>query len=173
LDEKTVTMKIMRPPGSRGQLGLIELAKSLPPMLRMVEVGSHIGESARIFLDNTTVEKIFCVDDWSGNNGEEREAEFDKFCDTQPKITKVKLNSLAASEWFMPNVLDFVYIDADHSYGHIKQDIALWTPKVKVGGYIGGHDYTWKFKDVILAVSEKFDRPDHVFRDGSWLVQLK
>jgi hypothetical protein len=37
--------------------------------------------------------------------------------------------------------LDFVYIDADHTYEAVKADIAAWWPKVRVGGTLGGHDY--------------------------------
>lgn len=38
-------------------------------------------------------------------------------------------------------MLDFVFIDADHSYPGCLADILNWWPKVKPGGFIGGHDY--------------------------------
>ena len=38
------------------------------------------------------------------------------------------------------NELDYVYIDADHSFEAVLNDIKLWAPKVKTGGLIGGHD---------------------------------
>jgi len=37
--------------------------------------------------------------------------------------------------------LDMIFIDADHSYEAVKEDIGLWWDKVKVGGIISGHDY--------------------------------
>lgn len=37
--------------------------------------------------------------------------------------------------------LDFVFIDADHRYEAVVADIAAWFPKVKPGGWVGGHDY--------------------------------
>lgn len=37
--------------------------------------------------------------------------------------------------------LDFVFIDADHSYEGCKADIDAWLPKIKPGGFISGHDY--------------------------------
>ena len=37
--------------------------------------------------------------------------------------------------------LDFVYIDANHAYDWVVQDIELWYPKVKKGGILWGHDY--------------------------------
>lgn len=35
---------------------------------------------------------------------------------------------------------DFIFIDANHSYEAVKQDILLWTPKVTQLGLITGHD---------------------------------
>lgn len=41
------------------------------------------------------------------------------------------------------NSLDFVYIDGDHSYDFVMQDIILWGRKVCKGGIISGHDYLY------------------------------
>lgn len=50
--------------------------------------------------------------------------------------------------------LDAVFIDANHSYEYTKADILGWTPKVKVGGLISGHDIVdkGKAKGVVRAV---------------------
>ena len=45
---------------------------------------------------------------------------------------------------FIDNSLDFVFIDANHFYEHIKQDLNDWWPKVKLGGIFSGHDYNGK-----------------------------
>jgi len=37
--------------------------------------------------------------------------------------------------------LDFVYIDADHSFDSVMQDIIVWAQRVRVGGIVSGHDY--------------------------------
>jgi hypothetical protein len=73
-----------------------------------------------------------------------------------------------------------VYIDGLHDYGSVKQDIAAWWPKVKVGGFIGGHDYhdvvmNSDFK-VKMAVQEFMSgTPSAVdlrlFADTSWIVR--
>lgn len=39
------------------------------------------------------------------------------------------------------NSLDFIYIDADHSYDFVMMDIILWGRKVRKGGIVSGHDY--------------------------------
>jgi glycosyltransferase involved in cell wall biosynthesis len=64
-----------------------------------------------------------------------------------------------AAQDFEDEYFDFIYIDADHTYEAVKQDLAAWWPKLKIGGLIGLHDYEdifWsniKF-GVIQAVSE-------------------
>jgi hypothetical protein len=55
---------------------------------------------------------------------------------------------------------DFVFIDAGHSYHAVKADIAAWLPKVRPGGWFGGHDYHPKFPGVIRAVHEAFGEVD-------------
>jgi len=37
--------------------------------------------------------------------------------------------------------LDFVYIDADHSYDMVMLDVIKWGRKLKKGGIMSGHDY--------------------------------
>ena len=39
------------------------------------------------------------------------------------------------------NTLDFVFIDADHTYQGAMADLISWWPKVKPGGWFGGHDW--------------------------------
>lgn len=53
----------------------------------------------------------------------------------------IRKPSITAAGIIPDRSLDFVFIDADHSYEAIKDDIGAWQHKVKVGGYLGGHDY--------------------------------
>lgn len=53
---------------------------------------------------------------------------------------------------------DFVFIDAAHSYKAVKADIAAWRPKVRDGGWLGGHDYHEAHPGVIRAVDEAFPK---------------
>lgn len=45
----------------------------------------------------------------------------------------------AARYWDQP--IDFLYIDADHSYEGVMADLEAWVPHVKPGGLIVGDDY--------------------------------
>lgn len=60
--------------------------------------------------------------------------------------------------------LDFVFIDAGHSYAAVYEDIELWRHKVHAQGFMLGHDYGHpKYDGVARAV-------DHWFGDGAWLL---
>jgi predicted O-methyltransferase YrrM len=51
--------------------------------------------------------------------------------------------------------LDFVFVDADHRYEAVKDDILRWRPKLREGGVMLGHDYNppvWP--GVVKAVHE-------------------
>lgn len=41
-------------------------------------------------------------------------------------------------------LLDFAFIDAEHTYECVRQDCGLWFPKVREGGLLCGHDYDGK-----------------------------
>ena len=62
----------------------------------------------------------------------------------EPRANLIVEDSVIASKDFEDGCLDFVYIDANHSYDFVKKDILAWMPKVKKGGIIGGHDLDWK-----------------------------
>ena len=59
-----------------------------------------------------------------------------------PYTTLLRKKGVDAAKQFEDDSIDFVYIDGDHSYDFVKNDIAAWWPKVKEGGILSGHDYT-------------------------------
>jgi predicted O-methyltransferase YrrM len=50
-------------------------------------------------------------------------------------------DSQVAGPKFEKESLDFVYIDDDHSFEGCMRSIESWKHAVKMGGFIGGHDY--------------------------------
>lgn len=65
--------------------------------------------------------------------------------------------------------VDFIFIDADHSYEGVKRDIGNYASKVKVGGYICGHDIT--DPNVRRAVVEYFGDTYSTGPDMVWYVK--
>lgn len=64
----------------------------------------------------------------------------------------IRKSTLDASYEIADGSLDFVYVDADHSYAACKADLATWLPKLRRGGMMSGHDFN--FPGVLHAVQE-------------------
>lgn len=58
-----------------------------------------------------------------------------------PNYTLIEKYSTDAVNDFKDNSLDFVYIDGNHEFSYVANDISLWSRKVRPGGIISGHDY--------------------------------
>lgn len=67
-------------------------------------------------------------------------AETSPFRQEYPDIELMIELSIEASKKFNDSTIDFIHIDADHSYEMILQDLNSWFPKVKTGGIITMHD---------------------------------
>merc|ERR1711862_107272 len=52
-----------------------------------------------------------------------------------------RTSSVGAADSFEENSLDVVYIDGDHKWWSVLQDIVAWWPKVRPGGFMMGHDF--------------------------------
>jgi len=89
------------------------------------------------------------------------------------RITVHRRPSVEAAKEFTEDSVEFVFIDATHTYDAVSQDIAAWWPKVKAGGLIAGHDYPY-FPGVNAAVNDFVARYDlgrafHTSRN-SWMI---
>lgn len=84
-------------------------------------------------------------------------------------INLIKSSSDKSFKLFEDNSIDFLFIDGDHNYDGIKKDLELWYPKVKIGGIIGGHDYTEPC-GVRQAVDEFFKSKVSIDRT-SWIIK--
>jgi len=160
-----------------------------------IEVGSWMGSSAIFFAEciKASGKKIqfYCVDIWVDS------FEHDAFINTINKakslntnlfelfmsnvtkyecnniINPLKGNSNFAVKNFENNSIDMVFIDADHSYDAVKNDINLWWNKLKSGGTMAGHDYFWSPDGVKKAVDEFFiEKNIEIITDGQcWLIR--
>lgn len=135
-----------------------------------VEIGSYNGKSSsymavEIANSNKSI-KFDCVDTCPEHQagGELEDPDvvndlmFDVFKQNMEPVkdyyTAKRMPSIEAAATYADNSLDFVFIDADHSYEAVRADIIAWWPKVKSGGIISGHDYHMGAPGVINASNE-------------------
>lgn len=81
----------------------------------------------------------------------------------------MRMPSVEAAEEVADESLDFVFIDADHSYDAVSQDIKAWSPKVKLGGLVSGHDYN--NPDYLFGAEVK-KAVDEAVKANGWDLEL-
>lgn len=74
------------------------------------------------------------------------------------RCTILRQSSLDAAATVPDGSLDFVYIDANHGEAFVRQDLEAWTPKVRSGGIVSGHDYLWRPERPHIQVKAAVDR---------------
>lgn len=119
-----------------------------------VEIGVQRGLFSFELLSRWSTGTLYSVDRWEHVDGyqdvanlaqEEQEKLYEesisRLSQFGDRSIVVRKDSIEASKDFEDESLDFVYIDADHSYEGCLTDITAWYPKVKPGGVISGHDF--------------------------------
>jgi predicted O-methyltransferase YrrM len=90
-----------------------------------------------------------------------------------PLVTILKKGSSEAIS-DITDLLDLVFIDANHTYDAVKRDILLWKDKVRSGGILSGHNYgRLRLPGVKKAVDELFDGEFFLGQDEVWAYLLK
>ncbi len=114
------------------------------------EIGVERGHYSKTILTKGEVEALYLVDPWKAYSGYREhvtQSKLDGFYDETLErlaggpVFPIREYSTQAAESFDDDTLDFVYIDANHSYDNVKADMDAWWPKVASGGIFSGHDY--------------------------------
>lgn len=121
-----------------------------------VEVGVYMAGYSFELLKNSKLQTLYSVDPWIKFSEEDHydgmniSNDYQNFrylitimrlLEFSTRAVILRMTSESSAQLFKDNSLDFVYIDANHSYEACKQDVDLWWPKVKRGGILSGHDY--------------------------------
>lgn len=152
-----------------------KMIRDLPDNSNIVEVGSWLGKSTNHMANKIKYSKknfnFTTVDTFKGTLNESLHQSivnsfggdvFYEFVDNTILSNNyntfeiIKDTSENASSQFQNNSLDFVFLDAGHTYDDVIKDIKYWYKKVKPGGIIAGDDYAKEFMGVANAVRETF-----------------
>jgi len=150
-----------------------QIITELPDGAHAVEIGCWKGRSAAFLaveiINSGKNIKFDCVDPWSDswqeceengpvNTSTSAGSLYEQFLENMKPVenyyTPLRMTSIEAAALYKNNSLDFVFIDANHSYKAVKENILAWLPKVKLGGILAGDEYSNQSPGLIKATNE-------------------
>jgi hypothetical protein len=129
------------------------------------EIGACFAHYSEILCQSIPGLKLLAIDNWNNDENTRRqngrglsgEVETRRILAPYNAIV-IKKDSMEAVKDVPDESLDFVFIDADHIYSSVKEDIREWSKKVRMGGIVSGHDY------YIFPYSRKKGESPEVYR---------
>lgn len=168
---------------------LVKLKQNKP--LRILEIGSWVGETAiamRTAFGNAGG-VIYCVDHWEGSPTDVThmiaealpgDSLFDYFKknvgdDLGTFIKPIRGYSLEVAQQLRESNsqnFDLIFIDADHSYQSVYDDIKAWIGHVAQHGILCGHDWCEQFPEVEQAARDALHpaAPKNIKTTTLWLI---
>lgn len=127
-------------------------------MSSIVEIGSYRGRSTYALCAGCQG-IVYAVDPFEANFHQEVRDVFDDFAENlkafENLLPVIKTSQEAANSAIIPAIVDMVFIDADHSYRAVLDDLRLWEPRARK--LVCGHDYGGpRTPGVEKAVNEYF-----------------
>ena len=139
-----------------------------------MEIGAQYGESTQVLLNTLNIEKFIIIDPYEIYD-EYNKDEFNKimevngndfyFNSIKSKFQQYNMefireysNSPKAFNSIADKSLDLCFIDGNHEYEYVYNDIKIYLPKMKAGGIICGDDYFMRHKDINMYPEKGYDR---------------
>jgi hypothetical protein len=126
-----------------------------------VEIGVYKGEFTELFLKEGIF--VYAIDPWIAYSEQSRQERQDflyrhtlRELKKYPNCKILRKSSMEAVNEFDDCSLDFVFIDGDHSFKSIADDISEWEKKVKKGGVVAGHDYSGQSSQYVPYVVDAY-----------------
>lgn len=172
-----------------------QLLRLMPKHSVCAEIGVWKGEFSQRILEIVEPSQLFLIDPWSFAEGEgdqwhggnQGHATDQLAMDgvyrsvlsrlgTLDNVTVVRDTSTNAVTQFDDELFDWIYIDGNHSYECVRDDLEKYLPKVKPHGYVTGDDYFWApaeefpIKRAVQEVVRSGRARLHSVHRGQWIL---
>ena len=118
----------------------------------VVEIGTRNGDSTLSLNKWATIKRLVTIDPYLQYEDYEHDGSWETSTDKTyektkevlsyyPNIEMIRGKSSEVVDNFVDESIDFLFIDGNHSYDYVLEDLELYYPKVKRGGVITGDDY--------------------------------
>lgn len=149
------------------------------------EIGFGLGDNAVSLEKELNVSKLFSVDPFYGrdsyvdaygyrveiyvNHDDDIKRNFERLCNTEFLM-------MTSDDAFkvLPFGLDFVYVDGNHAFEFVYRDIKNALAHVRVGGFVGGHDFgsrSFEVTEAVFAVAREVGQVPYVDVPDFWFVK--
>lgn len=159
------------------RIGLADLFAELG-FKRGVEIGVQNGRYSKVLCDANPGVEFYGIDPW------EDYSEFAIRCDQEQynagyenakallpeNCTLIRKKSMDAVHDFADGYFDFVYIDGNHEFYSVAQDIFWWLRKIRSGGIIAGHDYRRYYPKSFIHVYQVVNAYTEAYGIKPWFV---
>ena len=146
-----------------------------------VEIGVAGGRFSETLMMHHPEVKLYCVDPYKAYDEyfdyvrQDRISDFKISADERLKRFEGRFEfiikpSQEAVKDFADESLDFVYVDGNHIFKYVVDDIYEWSKKVKKGGIISGHDYDFCKRPAIIHVNEVVNAYTVAYDIKPWFV---
>lgn len=154
-----------------------------------IEIGVWLGKSAcymaELIKERGSNNKFYCLDHFMGEiNATDQQnviknnsgSVYDLFLANMSKagvdnfFIPIKDFSQNAAYNFPDKSFDFIFLDAEHSYGCVKNDLNTWYPKLKEKGTFAGHDYRDGVRKAVDEFAAGLNRKV-VSNRSSWIIE--
>jgi predicted O-methyltransferase YrrM len=129
----------------------------------IVEVGVEAGLYTEVLCRANPEAKVYGVDPWLAYKGYREyvtQSKIDTFYEEAKQRVApyncelIRKRSMEALADFPDGSIDAVFIDGNHQYEFVAQDIGFWARKVRSSGIVSGHDYIRRRKPTATHVIE-------------------
>lgn len=116
----------------------------------MVEIGTYKGKFAERICERIPGVRLTVIDMWKAYDSykdfEENDLETNAYQQAMDRSVQCGFKiirdwSLEAVKRFKDESLDAIFIDGNHDFRHVVDDVAEWSKKVRSGGIVAGHDF--------------------------------
>lgn len=157
-EEQTKNTSILR-----NRYSIIDILAGQDKPLRLMEIGAAAGDYAQLMADNIKIEKMILIDKFESEDimpnssnryskDENYQFVIDRFKDN-PAVDVIKSKSIDVLPKFIPmedkDKFDFIYLDSDHSFHNVYNELLYASQIVKEFGVIGIDDFSSATDDPI------------------------
>jgi hypothetical protein len=133
------------------------------------EIGVRKGKFSRVLCKANPDLHLYCVDPWMPYGGRKYTKEKqDLIYEVAQKtlepynVTFIRKTSMEGVKDIPYNSLDFVYIDGNHLFDFVMEDIIHWSRRVRSGGIVSVHDFHYGSNVEVVEAVNAYTRANHI-----------